>query len=171
MDKISLHIKSASMKAMGFSLAMLLLFFASIKPLWAPVNKGWCRSQAAAAVAANLSFGDFATTDFGIVDVSSSGVRGSSGSIVLMGGTVSAAVFNLTGCANHVYSIVLPPTTPITAGTATMNITSWQSTPNGSGALDAAGAGTLSLGAFLNVNTGQVSGAYTGTFTVELVFQ
>lgn len=132
---------------------------------------GWCKSQAAVATSANLSFGNFYSSDVGLVIVDTAGNRNASGGVALLGGTVSQAVFSLTGCANYGYSIVLPPDTPITAGTNTMTATTFQSNPVGSGVLDANGLGTLSLGAALQVGFQQPGGNYTGTFTLELVFQ
>ena len=150
---------------------LLLLFFGLFRPLWAPVSPGWCKAHATMTVAANLSFGSFATTDIGLIDVNTAGARSASGNVVLMGGTVSAGVFNLAGCPNSVFSVVLPPNTVISSATSSMTISTFQSNPNGSGVLDAAGVGLLTLGGILNVGTAQPADVYTGTFTLELIFQ
>jgi len=149
----------------------LVLFFTLAGPVWAPMNPGWCKNNTLITTSANLAFGAFAAIDLGLINVDTLGNRTFSGSIVLMGGTVSAAAFSISGCANSAYSIVLPPTTTLTSGTASMTISTFQTNPTGSGVLDANGAGSITLGGTLNVNALQTVGAYSGTFTMEIVLQ
>lgn len=148
-----------------------IVFFAASGPLWAPEAPGWCKNNTTMVTTANLAFGSFAAIDLGLINVDTLGNRSFSGSIVLMGGTVSAGAFSITGCANYAYGIVLPPTTTLTSGAASMTVSTFQSNPTGSGVLDASGAGTFTLGATLNINALQTVGAYTGTFTMEIVVQ
>ena len=150
---------------------VIALFFSLSGPLWAPVSPGWCKSQATLTPMVNLSFGGFVSFDVGSVNVDTNGVRSSTGGITLLGGVVSPATFAITGCANYTYAVVLPPATNLVAGVNTMSITTWQTNPTGSGILDANGQGTLILAGILNVGFQQPAGAYSGTFTMEVVFQ
>lgn len=155
--------------------AGLVLYCCLSGPLWAPPGggrpAGWCRNQTTLSPIANLSFGDFSGNDVGLVNVTIGGVRTASGGVVLMGGTVSQAMFTVAGCANYTYSIILPPNTTLSAGTDTMTVTTFQSYPVGSGILDANGDGVLQLGATLNTGFLQPAGPYSGTYTVEIVIQ
>ena len=155
-------------RAIGIGLVLNLVMTGSS---WAGVSPGWCKSQAAITPMANISFGGFVSYDVGSVAIDTNGVRSSTGGITLLGGVVSPASFAVSGCANYNYSIVLPAALDLTAGVNIMTITTWQSNPTGSGILDANGTGTLILGGILNVGFQQPAGAYSGTFTMELVFQ
>jgi len=78
-------------------------------------------------------------------------------------GTVSAAVFNVTGEGAYTYAITLPVGNYVITrltGTETMNVNTFISNPSGTGALTA-GSQTLQVGATLNVAAAQVAGTYT----------
>ncbi|MBC7453886.1 MAG: DUF4402 domain-containing protein [Massilia sp.] len=137
-------------------------------------------SPIAIAAAGNLAFGSFAAGAGGTVTVSTSGVRATTGP-VLMGTTSSAARFNITGMAASTYSIshsgsaVLTNTTG--AGGETMALAKFSDFTAGNatsgnpltGTLDASGAQSLYVGGALSVAASQVPGLYVGTViaTVE----
>ena len=135
----------------------------------------------AIAVATNLAFGSFARGTAGNVTVSTSGVRTSTGPVLLGASTTSAARFNITGQAGATYSIVHSGTTVLTnttgMGAETMTLTKFSDLTgaNGtsgtaaSGTLDALGAQSLYVGGTLAVAATQSVGLYTGTViaTVE----
>lgn len=80
-------------------------------------------------------------------------------------GTVSAAIFDITGEAGYTYSIKLP-TTDITlsdgATTAsTMTVGTFTSSPSATGQLSTSGAQTIYIGGTLSLAGGQTSGTYT----------
>lgn len=114
----------------------------------------------------DMNFGNVATNGTaGTVVLAPAGSRTQTGGVTLpaTGGTVAAASFAVTGEGAYTYAITLPSTNyTVTkaAGTETMTINTFTSTPTGTGTL-ASGAQTLTVGATLNVGASQVSGAYT----------
>ncbi len=120
----------------------------------------------AIAKSVDMNFGNVATSvDAGTVVLNPASSRTQTGGVTLpaTGGTVAAASFNVTGEGAYTYAITLPSTDyTITkaAGTETMLVNAFTSTPSATGALTA-GAQTLTVGATLNVGASQVSGAYT----------
>ena len=84
-----------------------------------------------------------------------------------VGGTVSAATFDVTGQANYAYSISLPdsPFNIQNSGDTdeTMSVSAFESTPTVSagGSLDSSGDQTISVGATLTVSGNQAAGTYT----------
>ncbi|PQJ76271.1 DUF4402 domain-containing protein [Polaribacter glomeratus] len=121
---------------------------------------------------ADLNFGDI-IDGTGTVTLSPAGVRTTdyqafSGT---QAGTVTAASFGITGQGDYTYSITLP-TSDVTlteTGSATMIVNAFVSDPSGTGTLSS-GAGIVSVGATLNVVSGQTAGVYTGTFDVTVAY-
>lgn len=83
-------------------------------------------------------------------------------------GAVSRSLFNLTGEAGRVVSVVLSPTTTLvltrSGGAQTLNVTLSRS-PTGTITLTG-GVGTLGVGGALTVGTTTTSGDYSGTLNV-----
>lgn len=134
----------------------------------------------AIAAVANLAFGSFAPGAGGTVTVSTSGVRSTTGPVLLSGAPGAAARFNITGVPNATYSISHSGTAVLTntvgAGeTMTLAKFSDLSAANSTsgtaiiGTLDAGGAQSLYVGGMLTVASNQVPGLYTGNVvaTVE----
>ena len=126
---------------------------------------------------ADLSFGTFAGgSTQGTVTVSPNGARVADGGAVLMGGTVTAARFDVEGAAGATYSITLGGSTQLTSGTDTMAFTTVSDLAGGaitsgnvdSGALTA-GTQSIYVGGVLTVGAEQAAGTYTGSVeaTVE----
>jgi hypothetical protein len=109
----------------------------------------------------DLNFGSIVPNTGGTVVITPAGARSATGTVVLFGGVVSAASFNVTGSGTSTYAITLPTTDhTITSGGNTMTVNNFQSNPSGTGAL-VGGAQTLTVGATLNVGSGQAVGTYT----------
>lgn len=132
---------------------------------------GYCSNTAQiTATTTGISFGDIGVTTGGSVTVDPTGFVSASGGVILLGGITNAAIFDVTGCADYSYTVVLPATVTLTSTNGSMVMDNIVSTPNGSGLLDATGYQQINVGGRLNINSGQVSGAYSGTFIVEVVF-
>lgn len=115
----------------------------------------------------DLQFDKFAAMTGGTVVMSTAGVRSKTGAVVLS--TVlpgAAASFTVTGDANATYTITLPASATITSGANTMAVGTFTSNPASVGNLGAGATQTLLVGGTLTVASGQVVGAYTGTFDV-----
>ena len=115
-----------------------------------------------------LAFGRFVAAT-GSVTISPIGVRSASGGIVLLQtGPGQAAQFIVSGDANATYAVTLPAdgTVSITNGGYSMAINAFTSSPSSAGVLSGSGSQTLSVGARLDVVSGQPTGAYSGSFIV-----
>lgn len=128
----------------------------------------------AIANAGNMNFGNIAVSAApGTVVLAPAGTRTVTGGVTLpvTAGTVSQAIFNVTGTPAYTYAITLPSAaTTVTSGTNTMTVTTFTSTPNATGTLSGTGTEVLNVGATLNVAANQASGTYvSGTpFTVTV---
>ena len=128
----------------------------------------------AIANAGNMNFGNIAVSAApGTVILAPAGTRTTSGGVTLpiIPGTVTQAIFNVTGTPAYTYAITLPSVaTTVTSGANTMTVTAFTSTPSGTGTLSGAGAQSINVGATLNVAANQASGTYvSGTpFTVTV---
>ena len=130
-----------------------------------------------------LEFGNV-VSGAGTVVIAASGGRTDSSSALTPGtqkGTFRNATFNVTGQDAFTYSITLPSTAvtlsdkATTPNTMTVNAFTVAAGTSGSvsgstGTLTAGGAGVLDVGATLNVNAGQVPGAYTGMYSVTVAY-
>jgi hypothetical protein len=112
----------------------------------------------------DMNFGNVAVqaATGGTVVMTPAGVRTQTGGVTLPAttGTVSAASFTVTGQGSYTYAITLPSSAlTITSGSNTMTVSSFTSTPLGTGTLSA-GTETLTIGATLNVASAQAAGTY-----------
>jgi Domain of unknown function (DUF4402) len=118
-----------------------------------------------------LDFGSFSTTAVGdTVTISAGGVRSASGAVPVPSSLFSASSFNVTGEANLGYDITLPASTTITNGTDIFTVDTFTSNPSGTGNLGAGGLQALSVGATVHTSGTLSPGAYTGTFTVDVLY-
>jgi hypothetical protein len=122
---------------------------------------------------AHMNFGNVAVNATpGTVQLDPDATRTPSGGVTLpvTTGTVSPAIFTVSGADGYTYAITLPGgALTITDGTNNMTVNGWSSTPSGTGSL-AGGSQVLSVGATLNVGASQVAGVYTSAtpFTVTV---
>jgi hypothetical protein len=115
-----------------------------------------------------LEFGDILNGAANTVTVTAAGVRSATDPTQLIGGTVQAASFNVTGDGNRAYTITLPGPVVVTeGGGATMTVNSFTHDAGATPAL-AGGAASFNVGANLVVSNGQTAGAYNGTFVMTV---
>lgn len=127
---------------------------------------------------AELNFGRFSPeTTGGVVKLTPDGVRSSSGSVALSGGTHNAAKFYITGQYDATVTITLPSTPAVLTNSIsakTMEVSNWESFPAaglGVGVLTE-GELVVKVGATLAVgdmNNNPV-GIYTGTYTITFSY-
>ncbi len=120
----------------------------------------------------DMNFGNIAVSasNPGTVVLPNAGVRTATGGVTLPAttGTVTAASFSVTGEGVYTYAITLPTTATLTSGVSnTMTLSSFTSTPSGTGTLNA-GAQTITVGATLTVGAGQTAGTYTNATAVPV---
>ena len=123
----------------------------------------------------NMNFGNVAVSASlaGTVVMDPAGVRttGGAGGVTLpaTAGTVAAANFTVSGQGSYTYAITLPSSCTITdAGSHTMTVDGFTSTPSATGTLSSGGTQTLTVGATLNVAAGQAAGTYTNATGVPV---
>jgi hypothetical protein len=127
----------------------------------------------AIARTAHMNFGNVAVNATpGTVQLDPDATRTPGGGVTLPAttGTVSPAIFTVSGADGYSYAITLPGAAlTITDGTNNMTVSGFTSTPSGTGSL-AGGSQELRVGATLNVGASQVAGTYTSAapFTVTV---
>lgn len=115
----------------------------------------------------DMNFGNAAVAGAGTVSLDPDGLRIPTGGITLpvVTGTVAAAAFAVTGEGNSTYSITLPSgnyTITRLTGSETMTVNNFVSSPSVvAGGTLSDGSQNITVGATLNVNSGQVPGVYT----------
>jgi spore coat protein U-like protein len=117
-----------------------------------------------------LSFGTLVRAS-GTVTVSPTGLRASSGPLLLASHPGSAALFTVSGHNQMTYTVTLPAGAVLSHGASTMIIDSFTSQPSTlphAGQLGSSGTQTLTVGATLHVSQTQVTGTYSGTFSVTV---
>jgi hypothetical protein len=120
-----------------------------------------------------MNFGNVAVSATGgTVVLTPAGARSTTGGVTLPAttGTVTEAIFHVTGADGYSYAITLPSAAlTITSGGNTMTVDTFTSSPSGTGSLSG-GSEDLSVGATLNVAGGQPAGTYTSAtpFTVTV---
>lgn len=136
--------------------------------------RGHCNAQINIINLQGLNFGDIVAASSGNVTVDASGFRSSSSGVILAGGLVSEALFEIAsaaGCSAHAHVINLPSSIVLTSATNTMTVDNFVSVLSVPTLVDQAGVGQVGVGATLNVGNSQPSGNYSGQFTIEIVFQ
>lgn len=122
----------------------------------------------------NLGFGRFVAAGGGAVSVSPTGVRGRSGSVVLLNSSASAASFSIISPHNDnkVYVLTLPAngSVSLSSGVNQMVLSSFVSSAPAGAPLPTA-TERITVGATLQVSPNQPPGAYSGTFNVTLEYQ
>jgi hypothetical protein len=117
-----------------------------------------------------LSFGGIVPTAAGTVTISPAGVRSFSNVTLVNQAPGSAASFTVSGAPNATYSITVPLSNTLTGPGAPMTVGSFLTSPSSTGTLSSGGTQTLTLGAQLTVNSGQVAGVYSRTFTLMVAY-
>lgn len=114
----------------------------------------------------DMNFGNIATNGTaGTVVLDATNGRTYTGGVTLPSstGTVTSAVFSVSGDANRGFSISIPSSITLTGSTsqATMTVDNFVSSLGASSTLDELGAATINIGATLNVPTNVVADTYT----------
>ncbi|MFV0626567.1 MAG: DUF4402 domain-containing protein [Alphaproteobacteria bacterium] len=109
----------------------------------------------------------------GAVRLTPTGVRtivsGGGLSLASNAGVPTAGSFSITGEGSQTVNISLPSTTTLSNGSGgTVTLSNFSSSPSGSALLNSNGDLTLSVGADVNISTGQQSGTYNGTYTIQV---
>lgn len=121
----------------------------------------------------DLRFGQIAANTGGTVTVNADATVGSSGSLVSTG-TRGPAAFSVNGSPDTMVVVSLPSSSVNlvrSGGTETMALGGFNTTPAGGFQLDGTGNGAFNVGGTLTVGSGQVAGAYAGTFQVSVEYQ
>lgn len=127
---------------------------------------------------ADLNFGTIVkptATGTSTITVSSTGSRTITGSNAVAANTagVSSAAFLVRGEGGQQFGITVPASFKMTSGTSTLTVTT--SNPVGatgvlSGSVGSQGTLALGIGGTLKITKATVSGAYSGTFKVTVVY-
>ncbi len=105
-----------------------------------------------------------ASGSLGTVTISVAGVRGVTGGVAALGGTVSQGVFTVTGEAANAFTTTMDPTSSLAGPGAPMVATLGNDAP----ANLTAGAATINVSSSLAVAASQLAGAYSGTYSITV---
>lgn len=120
---------------------------------------------------AELAFGRFAANTGGAITVHADGARTSSGGVVLLNSSPSAASFSIDAPPGQQMIVSLPPdgSAALASGAARMPINAFVSNrPNG---ILTDSRQPLSVGATLQVAPNQPDGTYSGAFHITVEYQ
>ncbi len=121
-----------------------------------------------------MGFGRFVAQGGGTVVIGVNGARSSTGSVILLSSSPSAATFTLDppGKGNKLAMVSLPPNGSVlmSNGSSTMPVNHFVSNAPTNGQLNAPNY-ALSVGATLQVGPNQAPGNYVGTFAVTVDYQ
>jgi hypothetical protein len=119
----------------------------------------------------SLSFGSFVAGSGGSVTVSANGNRTGSGVVLVPSSQGRSAQFTVSGESGNTYTIQLPGNdfVSLTGPGNDMVVNNFTSTPSGAGGnIPQNGSQVLFVGGVLNVASDQVSGQYSGNFSVTV---
>lgn len=138
------------------------------------VNAAGLHAQSVSNTGA-LSFGSFAAGSGGTVSVAANGARSKTGGVMLVGqGEVaSPAQFVVTGTPNASFGLTLPAdgTVVLSDGSHTMALGNFSSSPGPTGVLPVGGTQLVRVGARLTVGSSQISGSYSGAFSLVVNYE
>jgi Domain of unknown function (DUF4402) len=119
----------------------------------------------------DLAFGKLAASSSGTCTVSPAGVRSVTGSVMVVGSTATAGALTITGTPSATYHVTLPGSITLTGpSAATLTVDTFTSASTPTLALNGSGNGSLTVGATVHISPGQTSGAYTGSFNVNVAY-
>lgn len=119
----------------------------------------------------DLAFGNLSPiATAGTVTMDTANNRTQTGGILLLSsGSGNSATFSLAGNNSAVFVVTLPSSVTLTGPSgATMNVDTFVSNPLTSGTFSSTGSGSLAIGATLHVAAAQTTGAYTGSFVLNV---
>ncbi len=107
-----------------------------------------------------------ASGSLGTVTISTAGVRGVTGGVAALGGTISQGVFTVTGEGNNAFSITRDATSSLSGPGPAMIATLSDDGPTNL----SSGTQTINVGSSLAVAASQVAGAYSGTYSITVSY-
>jgi hypothetical protein len=118
----------------------------------------------------DLNFGKMACGSgcSGTVTINTSGVRASSGSVVLLGSVFSPAGFTINGNAGSPYTLTLPSTFTIISGADHITVSAVTSSIPIAGVLPAGGTLPFTVGGTLTVGSAQRNSTYSGAIVISV---
>jgi len=142
-----------------------------------PATPANCDANLIITPSLSLQFGSMVGTNAGTVTVDPTGIRSSVGVILVTGGAVQAASFNMSTTPYNCNGRALPiitagPTATLTHTTSpgiTMTVDTFVTSPAVGGAFS--DTTPLTVGATLHVNPNQQPGSYQGTYDLTVTFQ
>lgn len=126
-----------------------------------------CAAATALTKTQDFSFGKF-LAGTGTVTVDTSGARSSSGVVLLKGGVVTPARFTLSGNGGRNYTMTVPTTVTLAAGSNQMTLSGITPSIAVSGVIPTTGSLSFTVGGTLTVNGSQQNGVYTGNLTLTV---
>ena len=125
----------------------------------------------------NMAFGTLVkpATGSGVVTLSNTGgsVTTSGGVASLASGSKSSAAYSITGEGGQAISVTVPATLTMDGPSSSSLVVTLTNTtlPTAlTGSLGAAGTGSFGVGGTFTLGSTQTSGAYTGTFVVQVAY-
>ncbi|UZH55160.1 DUF4402 domain-containing protein [Salinimicrobium tongyeongense] len=118
----------------------------------------------------NLDFGKVANNTAGTVVVASDGTFSESTLTQIGTTTPSAASFNVTAAEGFSYKITLPGDVNLSSGENNIVVNNFAHNA-GTDQVGTGGIQTVGVGATLNVEEGQPTGEYSGTFDVTVTYE
>ena len=135
-------------------------------------NAGTVQGTASVDIATPISISQTSEMSFGTVAATTATgtalltPAGGMTGVSSLGGTISAATFNVQGTSGSTYSISLPPAdVTLTSATSSMIVNAFTHDAGVTPALTG-GSVDFNVGATLNIGANQAAGAYTGTYTI-----
>jgi len=121
-----------------------------------------------------MSFGDIATTGAGTVILDTANGVSGGGNNIPAGGTVTSAVFAITG-DDVGYVVTMPASITLTGPGNDMTIDTFtylaeDAATDGTGTISG-GNGTMTVGGTLNVGSPQTAGTYSATYSVTALYE
>jgi len=122
----------------------------------------------------DLAFGTIIRPNSGTatVTIDNAGTRTVTGG-ASVGGSPTAASFQIIGEGGSAYSVSVPSSFDMTAGTSTLTVATTNSSGGGgtlSGSVGSVSTASFGVGGSINVSTATVAGAYTGNLTITAAY-
>jgi|GEM_PF-562827 hypothetical protein len=117
----------------------------------------------------SLNFGTVGVTTFpGSLEITPSGATIPNNVTELAGGIASEGVFTVTGDGNAAYNVTLPSSVTLSSGSNTLIVDGFNHDGGATPTIAGGGSRDLSIGATLNIGANQLSGTYTGSYTITV---
>ena len=119
----------------------------------------------------NLDFGAFIPNDGGTIEVNSSGRSTTNGVMAIKNSSYSLASFDISGEAGELYNFGIPNTVILTNGDNSQMTSTLTDVSVSGDTIGTDGISKKTVGGKLTVKAGQSTGAYKGTYTINVDYQ